>query len=164
MELIVVVAVLAILSGIILVNVISYIEKSSGDFVEETKAIKEIDVKFDAIWIGLSLHHLTTEQKKVFIADCRKRIVEGGYFIFFEPVMKVHEKRDEFLKRWKEICEKKWTKLSKDEMKQICDHVVDFDYPETVDKYKKLAQENGFEDMRIIYEDPEGLYKMLCFR
>ena len=62
-------------------------ELEQGDFVS---AMRERPEPADVVWIGLSLHHLQTPDKKVLMREVRAAVGDGGRFLIYEPDWFVH--------------------------------------------------------------------------
>ncbi len=56
-----------------------------------------------------------------------------------------------------------WNKLTSEELSRIYDHVENSDYPETFEFYKQLAEECGFRESQILFQDKYNLYGVFRF-
>ena len=52
--------------------------------------------------------------------------------------------RDEFLRRFQNICRTRWSRLSSEDMEATIEHVIAADFPESIDILRKMGIEKGF--------------------
>ncbi len=55
------------------------------------------------------------------------------------------ETRETYLKKYLQNVERDWLQLSENELKLISNHMMESDYPETMETINCLAQKNGLE-------------------
>jgi len=138
------------------------LELIPGDYAE---LIKTLTIEPDVIWIGLSLHHLPAEVKGVFLQECRKKLKHGGcHMIFFEPMSREEETREEYQNRWWATCQNDWSAVSDDDKRSFRDHVFTSDFPESHSVYRRLAREAGFHGADLLMKDSKELYGMLVLK
>jgi len=111
----------------------------------------------DVFFVGLSLHHLTEPDKRVFFSKARELIPAGGRLMFYEPIRKVTESREDILARWWEVA-RHWTELNAGELQKVKEHVFGHDYPEPVEWYAGMAARAGFRGTRVLFTDVDELY------
>jgi len=112
---------------------------------------------FDAVFIGLSFHHLPADDKRAFFVQMRRLIKPGGFFMFYEPVMNRDEDRSGVMGRF-EAYLNSWSAMTGDERIQIKKHVFENDYPESEQTFREMAAAAGFASTRVLYADSEQLY------
>jgi len=138
------------------------LELICGDYAE---LMKTMTIEPDVIFIGLSLHHLPTEEKRLFMRHCRERLLHpGSHMIVFEPMSREGETREQYLNRWWTTCRDEWSAISDEDKASFRDHVVTSDFPESHDSYRRLAIEAGFEGAELLMTDGKELYGMLALR
>jgi hypothetical protein len=69
------------------------------------------------------------------------------------------EDREGWLRRW-DAQQPSWTAYSPEEWETITAHVHAADYPETVSRWRSLAEEAGFTDVREVYVAPSDLLRL----
>lgn len=121
------------------------------------------DIPADIVWIGLSLHHLPSEEKKVFIQRCRALLKPKGCLMLFDPMLQEGETREGFLERWWQVCQTYWTALSKREKESIYKHTKSADFPEMFGTYKTMGYTCGFARVESLFSDPTGIYEIISF-
>ncbi len=131
-----------------------------GDLLEE---VGKFRAEFDVIVAGYSFHHLTKEEKAQFFKKCRASLKLQGTLIIYDEVCNPGESRNGFIKRFSRICMQEWNKLTSEELSRIYDHVENSDYPETFEFYKQLAEECGFRESQILFQDKYNLYGVFSF-
>lgn len=130
-----------------------------GDFYEELPRRERMD---DVIFIGLSLHHLPRREKETFFPVVRRRLNAGGSFIFYEPIRRTDESREEVLARCCALARATWTELSAEELEQTQRHITECDYPEPAGEYLRMSREAGFRGGEVRYVDPHELYAVIA--
>ncbi len=133
----------------------------SRDFAE---VVADPGTRADVIWMGLTFHHLPPEQKAVFLPRVRRVLTEGGYLLMYEPTRAEGETRERYLDRWWLTVSRLWRALPEPELRRIQNHVWHYDFPETFSALTRLADGEGFSQARRLFQDPEELYALLCFR
>ncbi len=136
------------------------IELEHGDFIE---AIHERPEPADAVWIGLSLHHLTTPHKANLMGEIRQMIGPGGLFLTFEPTCIDGEDRAAYLDRYEGVAQDRWTPLTGDEFVALMDHVRSSDYPESMSSWKVLGRQAGFAKCEMLFAGSHDLFRLFCF-
>lgn len=129
-----------------------------GDYFQ---VAREIKLTTEVIWIGLSFHHLSTNQKRKALGAFKKILSNDGYLLIFDPILRPEESRDEFLRRFRIICRTEWIQLSPEEREAAIKHVIAADFPESIDTLEEMARENGFTSVRILGGDQYNLFKLI---
>lgn len=136
------------------------VDLDQRDFVA---AIAERKQHADAIWCGLSLHHLATSDKLNVFRGIREAAGSRGVFLIYEPFLEESEDHARFLDRTWRAISTSWTSLSPAELDQIWRHIRTCDRPETADTWLDLGRQAGFATARQVFEDPTGLYRMFRY-
>ena len=102
--------------------------------------------KYDLIWSSYALHHLSLNDKEKFFKKCYKFLNPGSYFILVDFVNDFSS-RDKCMKNYKELVEKNWTALTNQDKEYLYDHVLNFDFPESILKYNQIALSVGFKKL-----------------
>jgi SAM-dependent methyltransferase len=137
------------------------VELEQADFVA---ALRERPEPADVVWIGLSLHHLQTPDKRVLMSEVRGALGDGGFFLICEPARREGESRPAFLDRFERSYRATWSALAPDEWAIIIAHVRSADFPETPSAWAELGRQAGFAHVRELFTDPADLLKLFCFR
>lgn len=116
----------------------------------------------DVIWIGLSLHHLQTPEKLVFLREIRNALAPGGRLMIYEDAGPVGDTRAAWMARW-DAQRPAWAAFSEAEWQLLRGHVNAADYPEPADVWLKLGRDAGFSSTREIYVTPSDLFRLYCF-
>jgi hypothetical protein len=143
------------LAGKNLTGVPFEVELDHRDFVT---ALTRRPEKADAVWCGLSIHHLATDGKR----DLFKAIhgSTSNFLVIYEPSLNKGEMRDAYLERFRRVNRPAWTFLSEQEWAQIDHHVTTCDLPETSATWLKLGREAGFARATQLFCDPTGFYRI----
>ncbi len=125
-----------------------------GDFA---KVIPGLNGQWDVIYVGLSFHHLQ-QTKGEFLAAVRARVAPGGFFVFFEPARRNKESREDYMDRWMLDARTNWSTLTEADLVAVEGHVTNFDFPETLADYDRLALEAGFDSVETLFRDRLDFY------
>ncbi len=136
-------------------------ELEQADFVT---AMEQRARPVDIVWISLSLHHLTTPDKRTLMRAIRGRMDNLGALLIYEPTRRDGEDRATYLDRFEDIGRRDWTALSAEEFKEAMKHVRTCDLPETVHDWTALGREAGFSRVAELYRSPDDLFGMFSYR
>lgn len=137
------------------------IELEHGDFIE---AMYRRPRPADAVWIGLSLHHLTTEGKLGLMRAIRGVLPNGGLFLTHEPTCLDGEIRGRYIDRYETVARAEFTALTGAELDALMAHVRSADYPETVATWQRLGRQAGFAQVETVFAGDRNLLRMFSFR
>ena len=118
----------------------------------------------DVIWVGFSVHHLSTAKKLEFFIKVKNAISENGIFVFYEPIFIEGEDLDKYCKRFNETYDIHWKGLDKEEEEVLFEHIRESEKPETTENWLRLGKEAGFKDARKVFSEQTGLYEIFKFR
>jgi len=119
--------------------------------------------KFDAVYLGLSLHHLEAAEKRGAMDGIRAAVADGGVFFLYEPILQPGESRAECLARWKENMDRTWASFPEAAKAAVWAHVESSDFPETVETWTALAEGAGFRGNGGLFRDAAGFYSLMRF-
>ena len=129
------------------------------DFAE---AIDAWEGQLDVAWIGLSLHHLRTSEKRAFIRKIERLLPRDGLFLIWEPTCFESEDREVWVERLSQNL--KGLPLSDDEFAAYDSHQRASDFPETAATWKGMAREAGFEQADELFVAPDQFTGVYLFR
>lgn len=136
------------------------VELEQRDFVE---AMRDRPEAADVVWIGLSLHHLPTADKRILMREIRGDIGERCCFLIYEPACRERESRDQYLDRYEQVA-RDWTALTSAEWDMLMTHVRTCDLPETISSWIELGHDAGFAAAEEVFIAPTDLFRMYCYR
>jgi hypothetical protein len=117
----------------------------------------------DVVWIGMSLHHLQTEQKGALMRTIRRIVGNRGLFLIWEPTLAPGESRNQWCERFSAL-RPAWAQISDAEFSAMEAHVRAADFPETAETWRALGTAAGFRAPEHLLEVPNGLATVLRFR
>ena len=132
-----------------------------GDFMLE---IGTLPSSYDIIYIGLSLHHLSRQEKEFFFGALRHKVAPGGAVLIFDPVLTPGESRDSYMGRWVDHAEWSWKALSVNEVAGAVQHVTSSDFPEEIATLNRMAVGSGFKPAEILFMDHTDFYALMAFQ
>ena len=125
-------------------------------------AFKKLKFTPHIVWIGLSYHHLSREEKLKFMNCVYKRLSKNGIFVFYEPVLREGQSRVEHREESLSVIKDSWSALNPQEIYQACQHIVDKDYPESLKTYREWSEQIGFSSIVSIFTDRTGLLQLIA--
>ncbi len=123
-----------------------------------------MDTPPDVVWVGLSLHHLDTDEKARFMAKVKKAVRDDGIFLIYEPVYIDGEDRDAYYERFKRVSDAVWTDLTPEERAMLLDHVRETEKPERIHDWLMLGKEAGFDLASTVFSERTGVYTLFKFK
>ena len=117
----------------------------------------------DAAWCGLSIHHLSRDDKLRLMKAIRGVTGAGGMFLLYEPTRRDDEDRAGFLERFSRTNKPLWKTLTPAEWDQIWRHVTSSDFPETAAVWCELGRAAGFARARQVFVDPTDFFRLFRF-
>lgn len=132
------------------------------EFLEQdfTHFLRDTRRTFDVTYLGLSLHHLASEDKRAALADLR-RITDTLYL--YEPILHAGETRDECLARWHACMDGPYDVFPTEAREIIWQHVRTSDFPESPAGYLDAARGAGFRRGEILFTDSQNFYSLFRF-
>lgn len=124
------------------------------DFVD---FLRDHHPAFDIVYLGLSLHHLSTDQKRRALADLRR--LTGSLYLF-EPILHAGETRGQCLARWHAHMDGPYDAFPPAARELVWQHVRTADFPETPAEYRAAARDAGFASAEILFTDRQNLYSL----
>ena len=131
-----------------------------GDFMLE---IGTLPSSYDIIYIGLSLHHLSRQEKEYFFGELRRKISPGGAVLIFDPVLNPGESRESYMGRWVDHAKWSWSALTVEEISGAVQHVTTSDFPEEISTLNRMAVESGLNPAEILFMDRTDFYALMAF-
>ncbi len=132
-----------------------------NDFLGSLEALK---FRPNVIWIGLSFHHLQTEDKKNFLQKAYAVLDKDGCFIIHDSVIQEGQDRNHYLDALEHQFRTAYKKLTDDELKSCVAHIRSADFPETLSDYQQWGLQAGFATVESIYTDPTGICQTVVFQ
>jgi hypothetical protein len=129
------------------------------DFVEAMLGRPEPD----AAWCSLSVHHLSTDDKRRLMTAIRGAVGTRGLFMLYEPTLRPGEDRQGYLDRFARTNRQRWSVLTPPGWEQIHERVVTCDFPETPAVWCELGRNAGFGDAREVFVDPTDFHRVFRY-
>jgi SAM-dependent methyltransferase len=136
------------------------VELRCQDFVE---AIDTWEGPLDVVWIGQSLHHLRSSEKRAFMRKVERLLPPNGLFLIWEPTCFEGEDREGWMERFRQM-RPHWPTLSDEEFAAFDSHHRASDYAETAATWKEMAREAGFDQVDELFTAPNQLARVYRFR
>ena len=131
-----------------------------GDFMLEVGTLPS---SYDIIYIGLSLHHLSRQEKEYFFGELRRKVSPGGAVLIFDPVLNPGESRDSYMGRWVDHAKWSWSALTVEEVAGAVQHVTTSDFPEEISTLNRMAVASGLHPAEILFMDRTDFYALMAF-
>ncbi|RWX62431.1 class I SAM-dependent methyltransferase [Mesorhizobium sp. M4B.F.Ca.ET.089.01.1.1] len=135
------------------------VELRCSDFVD---AMAKWSEPVDVIWIGMSLHHLSTEGKARLMRNVRRALGGMGLFVIWEPALFEGEDRAAWLARFS-LLRDEWSAVSDEEFAAMERHMLLADFPETAARWLGMGREAGFSHAEEIFVMPNRMGRMFRY-
>lgn len=119
---------------------------------------------FEVIYLGLSLHHLVSENKREAMKHLRRASAPGGVLYLFEPILHGDESRSGYVARWTAAMDGPYDDFPPAAREALREHVRESERPESVGEYIASAHEAGFASGEILFTDDGNFYSLFRFR
>jgi len=137
------------------------LELIEGDFLE---TLVELEKHFDIVIAGYSLHHLQEEQTAELFVEVRKRLKEGGHFLYYDEMCEQGESQKAYIEKlWRIACDD-WDTLTEVEYEMLKLHIFENDFPLSQNSIDKMVQKAGFSASKICFRDEKELFVFMKFQ
>jgi len=114
------------------------------------EAVESTDKKWDVIFTGFALHHLTFEEKARFFQAAGKCLSDSGWLLMVDVIRKENQSREEYLESYLSRMRERWTLIPADQLETACEHVATYDYPEYLSTLREMSKASGLKKSRVI--------------
>jgi cyclopropane fatty-acyl-phospholipid synthase-like methyltransferase len=118
-----------------------------GDMLE---AVETTDKKWDVIFTGFALHHLSSEQKARFFQAAGKCLSTDGWLLLVDVVRDESQSREDYLDGYLSDMRERWKQIPADQLETACAHVAAYDHPEHFSTLQDMAKASGLINSRLI--------------
>jgi SAM-dependent methyltransferase len=118
-----------------------------GDLLE---AVEATEKKWDVIFSGFAVHHLTSELKARFFDAVSRCLSDSGWLIMVDVVRQENQSREDYLQDYLRLMREHWTRIPPDQLETACAHVEAYDYPEYLSTLKEMAKSSGLISSLVI--------------
>ncbi|MDH3311431.1 MAG: methyltransferase, partial [Gammaproteobacteria bacterium] len=117
---------------------------------ELLEAAESTDKKWDVIFTGFALHHLTFEEKTRFFQAAGRCLTDNGWLLMVDVVREENQSRENYMEGYLRLMREHWTKIPPDRLETSCEHVEAYDYPESLSTLQKMAKASGLKSSLVI--------------
>jgi SAM-dependent methyltransferase len=121
------------------------VELRAADLLD---ALRKETGTFDLIFCGFSLHHLPGADKAEFFRLAHRRALPGGALLIVDIGREEDEPRPLYLDRYCGWIQSEWSGMAPQGVDAICQHIREYDFPETACDMRGMAREAGFSGWR----------------
>jgi cyclopropane fatty-acyl-phospholipid synthase-like methyltransferase len=118
-----------------------------GDLLESAEST---DHKWDVIFTGFAVHHLTLEEKARFFQAAGRCLSDNGWLLMVDVVREENQSREDYLEGYLRLMREHWTQIPQEQLESACEHVATYDYPEYFSTLKEMANASGLYCSRVI--------------
>jgi len=118
-----------------------------GDLLE---AAENTVSKWDVIFTGYAVHHLTPEDKARLFQAAGRCLSDGGWLLMVDVVREEGQSREHYLEGYLRFMRGSWANVPADQLEEACAHVETHDYPECLSTLTEMAQASGLNHSRVI--------------
>lgn len=106
--------------------------------------------RFDVVHSAFAMHHLSTADKARLIRAVSSLLPSDGRLLLVDVVRGEGQTRDAYLEDYLRMVDEEWLLLSAEQRQAVRDHVLAFDFPETVTDLNRMAQEAGMGPCEVL--------------
>jgi hypothetical protein len=106
---------------------------------------------------------LSLEQKDYTIGQIFHLLEPGGVFMSIDIVRRADESREAYIQRYVDNIRQDWSHLTPKEISEVDRHMSNYDFPETQETWRFMAQKHGFIKSECLYADPLETTELWCF-
>lgn len=99
----------------------------------------------DLVHASLVLHHLSDDEKAVFLAELRLAVQPEGAFIWADVFREPNEERAEYVSRYASRIRRDWSAIDDDDREAIVTHMGTFDFPADREAIIATARDAGWK-------------------
>ena len=118
-----------------------------GDLLEAAETTVS---KWDVIFTGYAVHHLTPEDKARLFQAAGGCLSDGGRLLMVDVVREEGQSREDYLDEYLRFMRESWTRVPPDQLEEACAHVTSYDFPESLATLNTMAKTSGLNHSRVI--------------
>ena len=119
---------------------------------------------FDVILASYAVHHLPAREKQAFFRLAHSRLAPGGSLLLADVFRRGEESREEYLRDYVGMMREAWAGLDADSLASTTEHVLQRDFPETLEGIHRMARDAGFQgEPRELFRDATGFHRLMVF-
>ncbi len=100
--------------------------------------------RFDLIISSFAIHHLLDEEKMILLQNCYQHLRPGGRMIYTDIFIDKQKDRESYLEEYINNIKLNWPLMKENEKQLIYDHILQFDFPSSLNKTIDSCFEFGF--------------------
>lgn len=132
-----------------------------GDMVEYVNTLEKRGERFDVIFTGYAMHHLSQVGKRDLIRCGSHRMPMSGEYLIIDVLREQDQSREDYIDRYLTMMREEWTGVPPEMIEEACAHVAAHDHPETFHYLAWQAEEAGWRTFEII--EHHGPHHLLRF-
>lgn len=125
------------------------------------RAIPRLASPVDIIFTSYAVHHLSFSDKFNFIESCKQKLNQNGFLLMVDGVLKANQTRDEWLNALQKRMETTIPDISPDEVAFRMQHPRLDDYPESIETFSNIAQQQMWKSFKVI--EDKGIFAFMVF-
>ena len=119
---------------------------------------------FDVILASYAVHHLPAPEKQDFFRRAHAKLTPGGSLLYADVFRRGEESREEYLRAYVGMMREAWAGLDGEGLASTTEHVLQRDFPETLEVTQGMAREAGFQgEPRELFRDATGFHRLFVF-
>jgi len=99
----------------------------------------------DLVHASLVLHHLSDDDKAVFLTDLHRAVRPDGAFVWADVFREPDEARADYVARYAERIRRDWYAINDDDREAIVTHMSTFDFPADREEIVYTARQAGWD-------------------
>ncbi|KAK9905916.1 hypothetical protein WJX75_008886 [Coccomyxa subellipsoidea] len=132
----------------------------SADFLSFAKNCRE---DYDCVLMSFAMHHLRVHDKAELLREYHRLLTNSdGAFLMVDIVRKSGETLSNYQERSQYDVKTNWVGLSPDALASFTDHMLKYDFPETVTTLEEIGVAAGFRSVSIEHVADKGLSQFIA--
>lgn len=104
----------------------------------------------DVVYSGFAMHHLPQRDKRRMFEAIAEVRSPGGMLLLVDVVREPGESRAQYLESYLRMVATEWPALSAAQLREVCQHVAEHDFPESGPVLEEMASQVGLTQCRVL--------------
>jgi SAM-dependent methyltransferase len=117
----------------------------------------------DVILASYAVHHLPVQEKHEFFRLAHGKLAPRGSLLYADVFRRDGETREQYLEAYVGMMRRDWAGMPLESLASTTQHVMQRDFPESIEALAAMAREAGFQEPRELYRDATVFHRLLAF-
>lgn len=117
----------------------------------------------DVILASYAVHHLPVQEKHEFFRLAHGQLAPRGSLLYADVFRRAGETREQYLEAYIGMMRRDWAGMPSESLASTTEHVIQRDFPESIEALAAMAREAGFQEPMELFRDATGFHRVLAF-